>query len=174
MIRIIFTLNKAEVDGDNRPIKWPIKYPYWCCGETETKFDMLAYADSAAEIRKLWPESINLEIEEVNKIEFTEEFPCPTWYVEPEKRKKLSKDTLLDTDLIELIKEIRKRMSIEVSDGVVKFSKSGTEKVEALTDSINALSEDNKYKKCSESGIVASLREREGSFYIKFINYICR
>lgn len=174
MIRIKFTLNKNEVDGDNRPIKWPIKYPYWCYGESETTFNMLAYADSAAEMRKLWPESINLEIEEVDKVEFTEEFPCPAWYIEPERHGKVSKDTYLDTDLIDLIKEIRKRMSIDVSNGSVEFSKYGTEKVKILTDCINALPDGNRYKKCSESGIVASLREREGSFYIRFINYLYR
>ena len=65
-------------------------------------------------------------------------------------------------------------MSIDVSNGSVEFGKYGTEKVEILTDCINALPDGNRYKKYSESGIVASLREREGSFYIRFINYLYR
>ena len=73
-----------------------------------------------------------------------------------------------------MIKEIRKRMSIDVSNGSVEFGKYGTEKVKILTDCINALPDGNRYKKCSESGIVESLREREGSFYIRFINYLYR
>ena len=34
-------------EKDYRPIKWPIKYPYWCSGETaELSAILIAYADT--------------------------------------------------------------------------------------------------------------------------------
>ena len=34
MQRIRFYLSQDKTDGDYRPVVWPIKYPYWCTGET--------------------------------------------------------------------------------------------------------------------------------------------
>lgn len=73
-------------EKDYRPIKWPIKYPYWCSGETgELSAILIAYADSLEEIYEMWPEAENVEWEEVDKIEFTSRFPKPDWYKEEGK-----------------------------------------------------------------------------------------
>lgn len=32
MIRARFYIKKSDCGNDYRPVKWPIKYPYWCSG----------------------------------------------------------------------------------------------------------------------------------------------
>jgi len=41
---------------------------------------LIAYADSEDDIKRLWPESYNIESEEVSEIVFTSRFPKPNWY----------------------------------------------------------------------------------------------
>lgn len=53
MLRIRFTVDINEVEGDYRPIKWPIKYPYWCSGENDKDFILIAYVDSLDELYDL-------------------------------------------------------------------------------------------------------------------------
>lgn len=35
MIRARFYIKKSDCSNDYRPVKWPIKYPYWCSGESD-------------------------------------------------------------------------------------------------------------------------------------------
>lgn len=81
MIRVRFYLNKKEVGNDYRPVIWPIKYPYWCVGENDNNFIMVAYVDSFEDCKKQWPEvSCYESIEESNTIKFSDRFPKPDWY----------------------------------------------------------------------------------------------
>lgn len=80
MIRARFFVNKEECEGDYRPLKWPIQYPYWCTGENDSYFVLVAYINSIEELNNLWPEASNIECEEVNKIVFSDRFPKPDWY----------------------------------------------------------------------------------------------
>lgn len=85
MIRVRFFVNKETCGNDYRPVKWPIKYPYWCTGEHTDDdsceyFVLVAYADSIKQIQELWPEAQTIIGEEVDKIEFTSRFPKPKWY----------------------------------------------------------------------------------------------
>jgi len=73
------------VAEDYRPTKWPIKYPYWCIGETEREALLVAYADSLEEIQELWPEADQVEWAEVDEVVFTSRLPKPDWYKEEEK-----------------------------------------------------------------------------------------
>lgn len=82
MIRARFYIKFDDCDNDYRPVKWPIKHPYWCTGETDDSFTIVAYADDVEEIRELWPEACNIETENVDRIEFTGRFPKPEWYKE--------------------------------------------------------------------------------------------
>ena len=75
-----FYVNIEEVNEDYRPIIWPIKYPYWCSGETSKDFIICAYVDNEDDIYKQWPEAFNVDIEKVDKIEFSDRFPKPEWY----------------------------------------------------------------------------------------------
>ena len=68
MIRARFYIKFKDCGNDYRPVKWPIKYPYWCTGE------------SVEQIKGLWPEAYMIECEEVNEITFTTRFPKPKWY----------------------------------------------------------------------------------------------
>ncbi len=76
MLRVRF---KANPD-DYRPIKWPVKYPFWCSGYGEEYSIVIAYVDSIEEIYELWPEATELDAEERNEITFTDRFPKPDWY----------------------------------------------------------------------------------------------
>lgn len=82
MIRARFNIKHKDCDNDFRPVKWPIKYPYWCTGESSEAFVIVAYADNVGEIRELWPEAYNIEAEEVRQIEFSSRLPRPEWYKE--------------------------------------------------------------------------------------------
>lgn len=53
MIRARFCVSKGDCGNDYRPIKWPIKYPYWCSGENDEIFFMVAYADDVYQITEL-------------------------------------------------------------------------------------------------------------------------
>lgn len=78
MIRARF---KANLD-DFRSINWPVKYPYWCSGYTDTHSIVVAYATNEEEIYKNWPEAEDLEYVTVEKPIFSDRFPKPEWYVE--------------------------------------------------------------------------------------------
>lgn len=82
MLRVRFTVNIKQVEGDYRPIIWPIKYPYWCSGENDTDFILIAYVDSLDDLYKQWPEAENIDEEDVNKIIYTSRFTKPDWYNE--------------------------------------------------------------------------------------------
>ena len=82
MIWTRFYVNIKKVNGDYRPVVWPIKYPYWCSGESSTDFIIVAYVDSLDELYKQWPEAHNIDSEEVKKIEFSSRFPKPDWYTD--------------------------------------------------------------------------------------------
>ena len=80
MVRARFYIKKKDCGNDYRPTKWPIKYPYWCTGESSGSFIIVAYADDAEQIMQLWPEAYSVESEEVQNIVFTDRFPKPEWY----------------------------------------------------------------------------------------------
>lgn len=80
MIRAYFKINILEVDNDYRPVKWPIKYPYWCTGEDNDNFFLVAYADNLNQIKELWPEAFEFKVTKVDKITFASRFPKPEWY----------------------------------------------------------------------------------------------
>lgn len=88
MVRVRFRINNLEVDGDYRPIKWPIKYPYWCTGESiphaadcdDFYYTIVAYLDNEKDIYDLWPEAYHIERQDADKIIFTDRFPKPDWY----------------------------------------------------------------------------------------------
>ena len=76
MLRVRFHANP----DDYRPVKWPVKYPFWCTGYGENYSVVVAYVDSVDELMELWPEASNLDIEERESITFTDRFPKPSWY----------------------------------------------------------------------------------------------
>ena len=76
LLRIRFHANP----DDYRPVKWPVKYPFWCSGYGEDFSVVIAYVDSVDELMELWPEASNLDIEERESITFTDRFPKPSWY----------------------------------------------------------------------------------------------
>lgn len=86
MIRARFYIKKIDCNNDYRPIKWPIKYPYWCTGENADSFIIVAYVNNVEQIMELWPEAYSVESEEVQDIVFTSRFPKPEWYNEEETK----------------------------------------------------------------------------------------
>ena len=51
MIRVRFFVDKEKCDGDYRPLRWPIQYPYWCTGESAHHFVLVAYINSIEELK---------------------------------------------------------------------------------------------------------------------------
>ena len=88
MILTRFFINKVTCGGDYRPVEWPIKYPYWCTGESYDEngdlqyFTLVAYADSIKQIQQLWPDAQCIIGKKVSGIEFSDRFPKPEWYNE--------------------------------------------------------------------------------------------
>lgn len=76
MIRARFYV---EVD-DYRPVNWPVKHPYWCSGENDDGYTLVAYADDEEEILRNWPEAVDISSEEVEGYSFTSRFPKPGWF----------------------------------------------------------------------------------------------
>ena len=69
-------------EKDYRPVKWPIKHPYWCSGYGDGYSIIIAFAENEAEILENWPEATEIDSEEVDEIKFTGRFPKPAWYEE--------------------------------------------------------------------------------------------
>jgi hypothetical protein len=77
---------------DPRPVKWPIKHPYWVTGYSgdQEQAVIVAYADSSDYVFELWPEVEEFEILEEGLEDgdytFTRRFPCPDWLKPPNKK----------------------------------------------------------------------------------------
>jgi len=78
MLRVRFHANA----DDYRPVKWPVKYPFWCTGYGDDYSIVIAYVDKVEDIHELWPEATNLDVEESDQITFSSRFPKPDWYNE--------------------------------------------------------------------------------------------
>ena len=78
MIRCRFHCNA----DDPRPVKWPIPHPYWVTGEAGdgSYAIVVAYADNEKQIKRNWPDAVELDSEEVEDYQFTDRFPCPNWF----------------------------------------------------------------------------------------------
>ena len=77
MLRIRFRANY----NDPRPINWPVKHPFWITGSAgdDTYSIVVSYADNEQYIYDNWPEAKNLDVQEVQKYEFSDRFPKPEW-----------------------------------------------------------------------------------------------
>lgn len=72
MIRARFYIGKDDCDNDYRPVKWPIKYPYWCSAESSNSFVLVAYAEDEDSIKELWPEAYDINVlEKDTEVKFT-------------------------------------------------------------------------------------------------------
>lgn len=79
MIRARFEIT-AE-DGDYRPVRWPIKHPYWCTGQRHPcHYYIVAYADDVAEILSNWPDAEKIVHVAASEYAFTDRFPRPEWF----------------------------------------------------------------------------------------------
>lgn len=87
MIRARFYIKKSDCGNDYRPVKWPIKYPYWCSGKSDDSFILVAYAEDEDSIKELWPEAYDINVlEKDTEVKFTLRFPKLKWYELQEER----------------------------------------------------------------------------------------
>lgn len=81
MIRARFKVDHE----DYRPINWPPPGPYWCTGyDSEDTPILVAYADTEDQIREFWPEAKDIESEQRDSYTFTDRFPQPKWWSNPD------------------------------------------------------------------------------------------
>lgn len=68
-------------DEDPRPIRWPIKHPYWVTGsDMNGRSVLVAYADDEDEIMRNWPDAQELDSTPATKYVFTDRFAKPDWF----------------------------------------------------------------------------------------------
>jgi len=78
VIRARFTVSCT----DFRPVRWPIKHPYWCTGyRSDNRPVLVAYADDLEELMQNWPDAVEVEAQEAGTYTFTDRFPKPEWLV---------------------------------------------------------------------------------------------
>lgn len=83
MLRVRFEIR----EDDYRPVRWPIKHPYWCTGsggscddDGESYNILVTYVDSEEELYENWPDAENLDImSEESEYSFSSRFPRPEW-----------------------------------------------------------------------------------------------
>jgi hypothetical protein len=82
MIRARF---KADAE-DYRPINWPPPGPYWCTGYAgdDSYSIVVAYADNEDQIKAFWPEAKDIDSTECTDYTFTDRFPQPSWWKNPD------------------------------------------------------------------------------------------
>jgi len=68
-------------DPDPRPVKWPVKHPYWFTGESDGYTVVVAYVDSMEQLLEFWPEAERVELgDSVETYLFTSRFQKPEWF----------------------------------------------------------------------------------------------
>lgn len=75
MLRVRFKVSS----DDYRPLRWPLKHPYWCTGQGEDYYILVSYADDEEYIMKNWPDAFSLDAEEAEEYFFNDRFPKPDW-----------------------------------------------------------------------------------------------
>lgn len=121
MIRARFYIKKSDCGNDYRPVKWPIKYPYWCSGESDDSFILVAYAEDEDSIKEFWPEAYDINVlEKDTEVKFTSRFPKPGWYELYEKELEEYGTFVWITDTCLQDGKIRKvKAKIEDYDGIL-------------------------------------------------------
>lgn len=121
MIKARFYIKKSDCGNDYRPVKWPIKYPYWCSGESDDSFILVAYAEDEDNIKELWPEAYDINVlEKDTEVKFTSRFPKPEWYELYEKELEKYNRFIWITDACMRDGIIRKvKAKIEEYDGLL-------------------------------------------------------
>lgn len=71
--RVRFKTNEK----DFRPIRIPSPGPWWCSGQGEEYYILIAYVRKLKQIKSFWPEAYGMDYSDEDKIEFTERFPKP-------------------------------------------------------------------------------------------------
>lgn len=79
MLRVKFKCNY----DDPRPVKWPIKHPFWVTGygASGDYATVVAYVTDDDELMELWPDAYDIYREIVDKYVFTDRFEQPGWFI---------------------------------------------------------------------------------------------
>ena len=64
---------------DYRPVLWPPPGPYWCSGEGDDYWILIAWFPAQFQISDYWPEAEDLESTEEGPPIYTDRFPKPDW-----------------------------------------------------------------------------------------------
>lgn len=180
MFLVYFKIPRYDEDVDYKPALWPVDHPYWLVSEDEKFFYMRAYVEDFVIFNLLWPHTYDLQSTEVDKVEYTDEFPRPAWYVLKYKYDKLFEGTeddklknLVNNDLIDLLKIIDNNVGFSIKKSKVVIGIEGCDEMEEIEKCMELLDYDNKYKKYSTKEIIALVKEREAMQYIMIVKRFC-
>ena len=177
MFLVKFKVSKNN-SGDYRPAIWPVAYPYWLVNEDEHDFILRAYVEDFVVYNLMWPFSYVIETKEVDKIEYTDEFPQPAWY-EPNnnigdildnKNSDNKLKNLVNDDLVDLLKLVNEKVGITVDDeGLVRIGVGGCDETAEIEKCLQYLDYKNKYKEYDAKEIKMLLKERESAQYLMIV-----
>lgn len=72
---------------DPRPVKWPIKHPYWITGYDDDDYAIIvSYTNDENYIYENWPDAKDIGMEEMLCYVFSDRFPSPKWFNESEQQ----------------------------------------------------------------------------------------
>ena len=108
---------KTKAINDYRPLIFNPKYPWWCSGEGDGYVTIVAYLPVGENIYKYWDDAYHVHSKKVDKIEFTDRFPKPNYFIEDDANTIVKNIRRID-DLgrIVITKDIRKYLGINEGD----------------------------------------------------------
>ena len=71
---------------DGRPIAAPPEGPFWTTGYSDTHTVVVAYSPDLETLKSAvrWPDAEQIEDLGEQEIAFSDRFPCPTWWRNPD------------------------------------------------------------------------------------------
>lgn len=67
---------------DYRPLVFDPRYPWWCSGENDESATIIAWLPVKEDLLKYWDDAFEIESSVHGKIEFTDRFDKPDYFIE--------------------------------------------------------------------------------------------
>lgn len=80
---------RTYVIDDYRPLEFNPCYPWWCTGSGDNFVTIVAYLPEGEGLYKYWDDAEDVDVEDRDKITFTDRFPKPGYFKELEEEKSI-------------------------------------------------------------------------------------